>query len=127
MEDVRHLLGVAMARTVIGGTAMGDDAAAILQAVMHASDPVAWIERNVVAEGRGVRIGGRLLVPDPGGVMRILGIGKAAPSMVSALLARIGDQVDEALAIGKHGGVIADPRLIVRTAGHPLPDAESVA
>jgi hypothetical protein len=47
----------AIAATSLGGTALGEDASALLEAAMAACDPVAWVARNVVREGDGVRIG----------------------------------------------------------------------
>ena len=121
------MIATAIAGTVLGGSALGDDATAVLQAVMHAVDPVAWIDRNVLPAERGVGIGEHELTFDPHGVLRILGIGKAAPRMVAALLERLGDRVEEALAIGKHPEPSRHPRLTLRTAGHPLPDDDSVS
>lgn len=117
-------LRAAIAATSLGGTALGDDAVALLEAAMAACDPIAWVARNVVREGDGLRIGTHTLVPDEGGVLRILGIGKAAPGIVAALRDALGEH--EALAIGKRG--TPAPRGVTTLWGtHPLPDEDSVA
>ena len=116
-------LRAAISATAIGGTQIGDDAIALLEAAMAACDPVAWVARNLARAGDGLRIGERVLVPDDGGVLRILGIGKAAPAIVAAVLDAIGEH--EALAIGKRG--TPAPRGVTTLFGaHPLPDEDSV-
>ncbi|HWB73860.1 MAG TPA: DUF4147 domain-containing protein, partial [Nannocystaceae bacterium] len=116
-------LRAAISATTLGGTEIADDAIAVLEAAMAACDPVAWVARNVVRERDGVRIGERVLVPDDGGVLRILGIGKPAPAIVAAVLEAIGEH--EALAIGKRG--TPAPRGVTTVFGaHPLPDEDSV-
>jgi glycerate 2-kinase len=119
----------AIAGTTVAGTMLGDDAAAVLGAAMRACDPLAWIREQVSCAGTGLQIGERVIVPAPGGVLRMLGIGKAAPAMVAALLDIAGARVIEALAIGKAGTAMpaARPGLSVREGGHPLPDDASAA
>lgn len=122
-------LRAAIEATSIGGTALGDDVGVLLEAAMAAVDPLRWIAREVATAGAGLRIGAHELVPDPGGVLRIVGIGKAAPAIVAALVDVAGDRVAEALAIGKHevDPALARPRLTYLRGAHPLPTVDSVA
>jgi glycerate 2-kinase len=62
----------------------------------------------------------------PEGPVALLAIGKAAVSMSRGAARALGDRIDRALVITKHGyeGELPWP---VLTAGHPVPDAASIA
>ena len=59
----------------------------------------------------------------------VISIGKAACAMASGALRHLGDRVESGLIITRHGYVSGfhDDRLTVLTAGHPVPDAASLA
>jgi hydroxypyruvate reductase len=64
--------------------------------------------------------------------VRVIAAGKAAVAMAEGALRRWPDRVEDALAITVDPGAdraysSADPRLTIRVAAHPLPDARSVA
>jgi glycerate 2-kinase len=64
--------------------------------------------------------------------VRVIAIGKAAPAMAEGALAAYGPAIEELLLIAPDGTpcasrVMADPRVTVLRAAHPLPDDRSVA
>lgn len=63
--------------------------------------------------------------------VRLVAIGKAAEAMLDGAVAALGGRLAAALSVTKHGYSgserCADPRIECREAGHPLPDAASLA
>ena len=63
--------------------------------------------------------------------VRVVAIGKAAGTMLTGAVAALGERLTAGLMITRHGygggECCADPRLECREAGHPLPDADSLA
>jgi glycerate 2-kinase len=68
---------------------------------------------------------------DRGGAIRVIAAGKAAPSMVTGAIGRLGSRVRSGIIIAAQGTVGADgfgdDRFETRIGGHPLPTAESEA
>ncbi|WP_102107905.1 glycerate kinase type-2 family protein [Oceaniglobus roseus] len=64
--------------------------------------------------------------PGPGGLTRLVAIGKAAPAMMAAALARV-DGPREALCITHKGNGAPCPGARLLHAGHPVPDADGLA
>ncbi len=102
-------------------------AAGLLQAALRAADPGPLVGRNLkrrgpelVAGGVSERIGrGRLVV---------VAVGKAAVPMAAAAEERLGARLDAGLAVTSAGASpLALGRVLVRTAGHPIPDARGLA
>lgn len=88
------------------------------------------IYRTAVAavEGRRCVLAGLRERPLRGPVYAVA-VGKAAGSMLEGALDALGDQLQRALLVTKRGyaPVRVDPRIDVREAGHPIPDAASLA
>lgn len=64
------------------------------------------------------------------GPVHVIAIGKAAAAMAQGAQQALGSQLATGLIITRHGygeSLPDDSRLLVRTAGHPLPDAASLA
>ena len=98
----------------------GDDSRALLLAVYRTA--LAAVEgRRCVSAGLAQR-------PLPGPVYAVA-LGKAAASMLDGALDALGDQLRRALLVTKRGHAPArvDPRIEVQEAGHPIPDAASLA
>ena len=74
----------------------------------------------------------RWLAAEPGTQpVRLVAIGKAAEAMLEGAMAAVGERLEAALCITRHGYRASDegrdPRIECREAGHPLPDADSLA
>ena len=93
-----------------------DHAQAIIRAALDRARPDDAVRRAL----EGVTFGrGRLV---------LLAVGKAAWTMAAAACALLGERIDEGLVITKHGHSRGPlPRLTIREAGHPVPDAASFA
>lgn len=69
--------------------------------------------------------------PAPERFRHLLAVGKAAAAMTRGALEVLGDRFRDALVVTKHGhgdpGLAADPRVYQLEAGHPVPDAASLA
>jgi hydroxypyruvate reductase len=67
----------------------------------------------------------------PSGTVSLVAIGKAACAMAAGARATLGARLDQALVITKTGHLAPvlqqDPRFVCREAGHPVPDADSLA
>ena len=65
------------------------------------------------------------------GAFHLVAIGKAAAAMAAGALETTGDQLQSGLVVTRYGyvdeAVCRDPRLLCLEAGHPLPDAQSMA
>ncbi|MBQ2697841.1 MAG: DUF4147 domain-containing protein [Clostridia bacterium] len=93
-----------------------DHAQAIIRAALDRARPDDAVRRAL----EGVTFGpGRLV---------LLAVGKAAWTMANAACELLGERIDEGLVITKHGHSRGPlPRLTIREAGHPVPDAASFA
>lgn len=97
-------------------TPLKKDACGIIGAALHAAMPDAAVHK---ALEQLPRTEGRLL---------LVAVGKAAWRMAKAAYDVIGDRIDGGIVITKHGhseGAIGN--LIIREAGHPVPDAHTYA
>jgi glycerate 2-kinase len=63
-----------------------------------------------------------------GGRLVLISIGKAAWSMAKAAYDILGSRIDEGIVITKYGHSMGEiPNVLIREAGHPIPDANSFA
>ncbi len=91
-----------------------DRARALFQVACEAADPGIALSRAMQSHP--------LPVPDPGGKLRIVAIGKAAVPMAEALLPRLNTPF-EALVVTNYENARPVAGAIVNAAGHPVPDA----
>ena len=91
-----------------------DDADAIMNAALNAALPDTAVERALEE------------LPAYSGKLLVVAAGKAAWQMASAAYEALGEKIDAGIVITKHDhskGPIGN--LIIREAGHPVPDADS--
>jgi glycerate 2-kinase len=110
----------------------GDVVKRILAAALEAVDPGAAVHRSLVRKGSLLIIGERHYRLDEIDRLKVIGFGKAAAVMGQAAAQIIGDRLLAGLLITKDGHAVPaeggfDPRLEIIEAGHPVPDARSVA
>lgn len=102
------------------------DAIAIFRAALKAADPMQAVRRFLRREG-GTLIAGSKRYP----LARfervfVLGAGKAAASMASAVESVLGARVTGGLVVTKYGHGLPLKRIAVAEAGHPVPDEAGV-
>ncbi len=102
-------------------------AALILQAATSAADPASAVLRAVQVHGGRLTAGGEPCDLPPGGRIFVVGAGKAATGMASALEALLGDRIAGGAVTTKYGHGRPLARIRVTEAGHPLPDAAGLA
>jgi hydroxypyruvate reductase len=104
------------------GNAMGRDPRADLLRIY---------EHAVAAVNGRVRVRDHLAARPPDAKVRVIAVGKAAAPMALGACDALGDGVEAALIVTKHGhsvaGFPAGLPLTLIEAGHPLPDAHSLA
>ncbi len=94
---------------------------------LRAVDPAAAVRRAVQVDGDLLTVAGQAY--DLGEVPTIfaVGAGKAAAAMAGALEGILGERLAGGVVSVKYGHAVPTSRVAVREAGHPLPDAASVA
>ncbi len=100
----------------------------IQRAVLDAADPRRAVARALARTPRGLRAAG--VQHTTRGRLTVIAVGKAAAGMMEAALARTGRRLDKGLLVVPHGyrsEAVSDPRITILQAGHPVPDAGSVA
>lgn len=109
-----------------GGGPLWDAALRALAAGLAAADPAAAVRDHLVLEGRVLRAGSATI--DLSGVGRVLlvGAGKAAGGMVSAVEAVLGPQLGAGVVATVRGGAADGAATTFHEAGHPLPDPGSL-
>jgi glycerate-2-kinase len=107
------------------------DLSTIHRAALRAADPEKILERDLegsVASGWTFR--GRPLLPPPrrsGRPIFLFGAGKAAAALARGVHRRLAGEHVEGRIIVKYGHRLDVPGVVVEEAGHPVPDANSVA
>lgn len=104
-------------------------ALAVIERALEAVQPERLLADRVSLHDDGTTLaidGDRIPLADLGTVT-VIGAGKGSRRVVDALLDRIGPVVDDGIVVEKHGQGGALPTVEVRTAGHPVPDADSLA
>jgi glycerate 2-kinase len=100
----------------------------ILSAALEAVDPAAAVRRDLRFDGGRLEVGGREAARlEEGSRIVVLAAGKAARGMAAAALEVLGTSRSEGVAAVPHALVSAIPGLEVYGAGHPYPDAGSLA
>jgi hydroxypyruvate reductase len=103
------------------------DAEKIMTAGLKAVDPEKAVRRHVRRRGSLLEAGGRTFDLDSVRDVWILGAGKAAASMGKSLERVLGSRLSGGFLVTKYGHGLPSKRLDIMEAGHPLPDANSVA
>jgi hydroxypyruvate reductase len=87
------------------------------------------VYRGALARTQAARLVAAALAaePPPPGPVRLLALGKAAPSMVRAALAALGDRARDALCVAPAGAGDPGPGVRVLEGSHPRPDRRSLA
>jgi glycerate 2-kinase len=100
---------------------------AVLGAALDAVEPGAAVREAVHRDGQTLRVGSTVL--DLREVERIIvvGAGKAGASMAAALEEILGERLSAGLVVVKYGYRVPTGKVLVREAGHPLPDENGVA
>ena len=98
---------------------------ALLAAATQAADPQQQIARTINVDATGITIGATRYTPSS---VVLLAVGKAALTMADAAMQRLGARVSHGLVIYKDDdGTPRHPQLVYHAAGHPVPDARSLA
>lgn len=109
----------------------GPALARVLAAALAAVDPAVAIRRTVDASPYGLSVGGHVLPLSPGAGVWCVAVGKAAPTMATALVRRIpAAQLRGGVIVAKHAPVLAAGEVLplaLVLGAHPVPDERSVA
>ncbi len=103
------------------------DGARIWRAALRAVDPAAAVRRVVKREDSRLAVGPQTIDLDKTRNVWVLGAGKAAAPMARALERILGDRLTGGVLVTRYGYGLRLRRLELLEAGHPLPDANSVA
>jgi glycerate 2-kinase len=103
------------------------DAARIWSAALRAVDPAAAVRRFVKRDGSGLMVANQPLNLAGMRNVWVLGAGKAAAPMAQALEKLLGDRLSGGVLVTRYGHGLRLRKLELLEAGHPLPDANSVA
>jgi glycerate 2-kinase len=103
------------------------DVARIWAAALQAVDPAAAVRRSVRREGSRLLVGRQCFDLDRIRHVWALGAGKAAAPMAGALERILGERLAGGLMVTRYGHGLPLRKLELIEAGHPLPDANSVA
>lgn len=103
----------------------------IHRAALRAADPERILERDLRGDtASGWTFRGRPLLPPPrtkGEPIFLFGAGKAAAALARGVRRGLGGEAVGGRIIVKHGHRLEVPGVVVEEAGHPVPDAHSVA
>jgi glycerate-2-kinase len=95
----------------------------LLAAALRRVDPAAALRRHVARRGDRLTLAGRAL--PVGARLVVLAAGKAAAAMGAALEELAAEHIERGLAVTKDGHGARLSKLVLRYAGHPIPDARS--
>lgn len=108
-------------RSALAGTPARELALACVEAGIEAANPRRVVREAVHLDGETLTVAGESLDLDEYEEVVVLGGGKAADGVASALEAVLGDRIDRGVVVTDD--VTADLRRVdVRTASHPVPD-----
>ncbi|MBI4318399.1 MAG: glycerate kinase [Chloroflexi bacterium] len=99
---------------------------ALYHAALAAVDPYHAVLRHVRLDGNTLRVNGAEFHLMQHGRVFVVGAGKAAVPMASALEDLFGSRIAESLVSVKYGHAAPTRRVAVVEAGHPIPDANGV-
>ncbi|MBI5879820.1 MAG: DUF4147 domain-containing protein [Chloroflexi bacterium] len=103
------------------------DARAIFDAALAAADSYAAVSRSLRLDGDTLVVGPHRLALPADGRIFVVGAGKASARMTRAAEAALGSRIAGGVIAVKDGHLVPTGRVEVRAAGHPLPDARSLA
>jgi glycerate-2-kinase len=103
-----------------------DDALVIFQAALAAADSHAVISRNLTLEPNALVVAGQKLPLAATARIVIVGAGKASARMAESAAAILGKRLSGGCVSVKDGHSVDVPAIVVREAGHPLPDERSI-
>jgi len=95
---------------------------ALIAAVLDAGDPGRAVRKVVSLRGGSLRVNGRIYRLGPRVRFWIVGAGKGVIPMARALQDILGERVAGGIVVTKSGYGGTLPNVVVREAGHPLPD-----
>ena len=98
----------------------------ILSAALRAVDPAEAVRRYVELSGKKLQIGEHTYDLARLDHIYVVGAGKAAATMAAAIEGVLGDRLSAGWVNTKYGHKLANPRLTVHEAGHPVPDQNGV-
>ena len=104
----------------------GDQITSILSAAIAAVEPGKAVSRFVKRKQNRLICGDRVYLFDQFEHMYLLAFGKAALPMSTALVDILGERLTQGWVVPKHVSGEHDPRLIIQTGSHPLPDENSL-
>jgi len=102
-------------------------AARCLEAALQAADPRAAVRRALTLDGHWLVVFGDASDLNHFSAIFVVGGGKAGAAMAAALEEVLGDRINAGVVSVKYGHTAPTSRVRVVEAGHPLPDAASVA
>lgn len=103
------------------------DASDIFQHAISAVNPYTVVKKSFMLSGRGLIIkDGEYNMEDFNRII-VIGAGKAAAPMARAVEDMLSDRITSGLVITKYGHAEQLNRIMVREAGHPLPDEAGLA
>jgi len=103
------------------------DVARIWAAALRSVDPAAAVYRHVKRSGGELLVGRQHIDLDKARNIWVLGAGKAAAPMAQALEKILGERLTGGVLVTRYGHGLRLRKLELLEAGHPLPDANSVA
>jgi glycerate 2-kinase len=105
----------------------GADARRIFQAALNAADSAAVVERNLRIEDNHLVAGNSDVPLHSAARLVVVGAGKAGGRMAQAAERMLGTRISHGFISVKDGHVTRTQIISVESAGHPLPDARSLA
>jgi glycerate 2-kinase len=103
------------------------ESARVWLAALHAVDPESAVRKHVKRRGRLLQIDRDCFDLEKTGNLWVLGAGKAAAPMGQALEKILGKYLAGGFLVTKYGHSLALKKIEIAEAGHPLPDANSLA
>lgn len=98
------------------------DATAIFHAGLAAAEPKAAVYRYGKREGNRLLMGEKAYDLSAYQNIYLIGAGKAASPMVSAMETLLGDKLSGGVAVVKYGHIVTPGKITIMEAGHPVPD-----
>jgi glycerate 2-kinase len=99
----------------------------ILKAALDAVEPYACTRQALQRTEHGLQAGGRSYDLDQAHNLYVVGCGKAGAPMAQAVEDLVGDEIAGGVVVVKYGHTAPTRQVRLVEAGHPLPDAQSVA
>ncbi|MDQ7028313.1 MAG: glycerate kinase [Ardenticatenia bacterium] len=98
----------------------------LVRAALGAADPAAAVRRAVRLKGDHLHVAGHVYDLSRFAHVYVIGAGKASATMARAVEEIVGDRVAGGIVITKYGYTCPTRRVVVREAGHPVPDEAGV-